>query len=338
MTASNSLWRRLERLSGQAGVIIEWQALLGPCFDRFARYLRPTDREATAILCANRCARGCSRRIVKHGKRDIAAVCPEGAHSIPLMLGDCIIHEIDTGKLLDELGEAIGIDVQRQPLSGIPTTFRLGTLFLAPGRRVPVIISFGGDPAIVARVAASLLLSEDDTPFVLFGLTQRACLPETVAQLRRRGAVFVALDEYLDGTDAGFVPRFPLRDVFPATPEGSIPIEAIEGTTVIARVSDGRDFRWLVNGADKGIFYRQEKAIKAKILNILYDQIGIGWVPHKTFLQAAGWTRGEYFGSSTEPGRMQKQLTEIRKFLGVDILFRKREGVRFAEGVVKSRE
>lgn len=337
MTASNSLWRRLERLSGQAGVMIEWQTLLGPCFDRFARYLRPTDREATAILCADKCARGCSRRIVKHGKRDIAAVCPEGAHSIPLAPGDCIIQEIDTGKLLDELAEAIGINVQRQLLPGILMVFRLGTLFLAPGRPVPIIISLSGDPDIVAKAAASLLLSED-TPFVLFGLTQRACLPDTATQLRRRGAAFVALDDYLDGADAGFAPRFPLRDVIPGAPEASIPIEAIEGATVVARVADGRDFRWLVNGADKGIFYRQEKAIKAKILNILYDQIGIGWVPHKTFLQAAGWTRGEYFGSSTEPGRMQKQLTEIRKFLGVDILFRKREGVRFAEGVVKSRE
>lgn len=337
MTASNSLWRRLERLSGQAGVMIEWQALLGPCFDRFARYLRPTDREATAILCADKCTRGCSRRIVKHGKRDIAAVCPEGAHSIPLAPGDCIIQEIDTGKLLDELAEAIGINAQRQPLPGIPMAFRLGTLFLAPGRPVPVVISLSGDPDIVARAAASLLLSED-TPFVLFGLTQRACLPDTATQLRRRGAAFVALDEYLDGADAGFVPRFPLLDVISGKTESSTLPEAIEGTTVIARVSDGRDFRWLVNGADKGIFYRQEKAIKAKILNILYDQIGIGWVPHKTFLQAAGWTRGEYFGSSTEPGRMQKQLTEIRKFLGVEILFRKREGVRFAEGVVKSRK
>ena len=337
MTASNSLWRRLEHLSGQAGVMSEWQTLLGPCYDCFARYLRPTDREATAILCADQCAQGCSRRIVKHGKRDIAAVCPEGAHSIPLTPGDCIIHEIDTGKLLDELGEAVGIDVQRERLPGIPTTYRLGTLFLAPGRHVPVIISLSGDPDIVAKAGASLLLSED-TPFVLFGLTQRACLPETVAKLRRRGAVFVALDDYLDEVDAGFVPCFALRDVFPGTPEGSIPIEAIEGATVVARASDGRDFRWLVNGADKGVFYKQEKAIKAKILNILYDQIGIGWVPHKTFLQAAGWTRREYFGSSTEPGRMQKQLTEIRKFLGVDILFRKREGVRFAEGVVKSRE
>jgi len=337
MTASNSLWRRLERLSGQAGVTIEWQTLLGPCFDRFARYLRPTDREATAILCADKCARGCSRRIVRHGKRDITAVCPEGAHSIPLAPGDCIIHEIDTGKLLDELAEAIGIDVQREPLPGIPMTFRLGTLFLAPGRRVPIIISFSGDPDIVARAAASLLLSED-TPFILFGLTQRACLPDTATQLGRRGAAFVALEGYLDGSDGGFVPRFPLRDVIPGASEASTPPEVVEGATVIARVSDGREYRWMVNGADKGVFYKQEKAIKAKILNILYDQIGIGWVPHKTFQQAAGWTRGEYFGSSTEPGRMQKQLTEIRKFLGVDILFRKREGVRFTEGVVKSRE
>ncbi len=337
MTTSNSLWRRLERSSGQAGVMFEWRTLLGPCLDRFARYLRPTDREATVILCADKCTRGCSRRIVRHGKRDIIAVCPEGASSISLAPGDCIIHEIDTSKLLGDLGQVLGVEVQQESLTDFPMTFRLGTLFLAPACRVPLIASLSGAPDIVAKAAASLLLSED-TPFILLGLTQRVCPPATVAQLRRRGAAFVALDGYLECSGTGFLPCFPLREVIPGKTEASTLPEVVEGATVVARISDGRDFRWLVNGADKGIFYRQEKAIKAKILNILYDQIGIGWVPHKTFQQAAGWTRGEYFGSSTEPGRMQKQLTEIRKFLGVDILFRKREGVRFAEGVVKSRE
>lgn len=123
----------------------------------------------------------------------------------------------------------------------------------------------------------------------------------------------------------------------------SEPTEQRSEATGKGKVTIGIDRRddgvhWLVNGEDKGVFYTKEGAIKAKILNILYEQIGLGWVPHKTIWQAVAWSEADYFGPSTEPGRMQKQLTETRKFLGVKVEFSKRHGVRFAEGVVKSRE
>ncbi|HOZ49069.1 MAG TPA: hypothetical protein PLO37_06745 [Candidatus Hydrogenedentes bacterium] len=334
MKTSSSLWRRLERLAGHAAVMVEWRMLLGPCFEHFERYLRPTEREATQILCAGQCTRGCSRRIVRHGPRDIVALCPEDECSIDLEPEDCVIHEIDAARLLVDMGRGLGIEAQPEPLAGFPAVYRLGASYLPPSCRIPIIVSLNGDPETFAKAAAHLVLF-DDAPFLLVGLTRRVCPPGTEAVLRRQSAIFVSLDGYLDCTGAGFVPRFPLRDFFCAEQDsaGTIP----EGATVIERVEHGHEVRWLVNGVDRGAFSTRATTIKARILNILYDQAGLGWVPHRTFLQAVGWSHEEYFGSSTEPGRMQKQLTEIRKFLGVAVGFSKLNGVRFAEEVVKSR-
>jgi hypothetical protein len=232
------------------------------------------------------------------------------------------------------MGRALGIDTQTEPLAGFQAIYRLGALYLPPSCRIPIVVSINGNPESFANAAAHLVLF-DDARFLFLGLTQRICPPGTEAILRRRGAVFVALDGYIEFTDTGFVPRFPLRDLFRAEPDDA---EAIpEDATVIERVEHGHEVRWLVNGEDRGAFYKRPETLKAKILNILHDQTGLGWIPHKTFLHATGWSHEEYFGSSTEPGRMQKQLTEIRKFLSVEIRFSKQHGVRFAEGVVKSR-
>lgn len=334
MKTSNSLWRRLERLAGHAAVMVEWRALLGPCFEHFQGYLRPTEREATQILCAGQCARGCSRRIVRHGPRDIVAVCPEDECSIDLEPEDCVIHEINAARLLVDMGCALGVEAQPEPLAGFPAVYRLGASYLPPSRRIPILISLNGDPETFAKAAAHLVLF-DDAPFLLAGLTRRVCPPGTEAVLRRQSAVFVALDGYLDCTGAGFMPRFPLRDFFCAEQNsaGVVP----EGATVIERVEHGHEVRWLVNGVDRGAFYTRPETIKARIINILYDQLGNGWIPHSTFQQCTGWTKGAYFGLSTETGRMQKQLRGIRRFLGVEVVFSKRDGVRIADGVVKSR-
>lgn len=334
MKTSNSLWQRLERLSGHAAVMGEWRVLLGPCFEQFEPYLRPTDREATQILCAERCAPGCSRRIVRHGPHDIVAVCPEDGDSVDLEPRDCIIHELNAFRLLEDMGRALGIDTQTEPLAGFQAIYRLGALYLPPSCRTPIVVSINGDPESFAKAAVHLALF-DEARFLFLGLTQRICPPGTEAILRRRGGVFLALDGFIELTGAGFIPRFPLRDLFLAEPDNAEGIT--EGATAIERVEHAHEVRWLVNGDDRGVFYMRPQSLKAKILNILHDQNGLGWIPHKTFLHATGWSHEEYFGSRTEPGRMQKQLTEIRKFLGVEIRFSKQHGVRFAEGVVKSR-
>jgi len=110
-----------------------------------------------------------------------------------------------------------------------------------------------------------------------------------------------------------------------------------EGRFVIERKEVGDEVHWFVNGEDKGRFYSRTETHSSKIIEILFDQIGYGWVRHKTFMGACAWKEDEYFPASGDPGRMQRQLTNIRKFLGVNVEFRRKKGVRFAENVVKSK-
>lgn len=95
------------------------------------------------------------------------------------------------------------------------------------------------------------------------------------------------------------------------------------------RLEDG--VHWMVNGVDKGIFSVRAHSIRAKIIDILYDQIGYDWVRHKTFINACGWTVQHYTGGCV----LQKHLTDIRAFLGVEIFFDKSRGVKFADNVVR---
>jgi hypothetical protein len=95
-------------------------------------------------------------------------------------------------------------------------------------------------------------------------------------------------------------------------------------------------WHWFIDTIDKGVITKRDGSIICKISKILYDQIGCDWTPHKTFYQAIGWSEEEYFGVGNEPGRMQKQLSKLRNFLGVEIYFRKERGVSFPKNIVKS--
>ena len=110
------------------------------------------------------------------------------------------------------------------------------------------------------------------------------------------------------------------------------------GKFVIARKEINEEVHWIVNGTDNGKYYVRPDVKKAKIIEVLFNQIGLGWVPHKTFMNTCAWNNDEYFPSLGNPGCMQRQLTDIRNFLKVQIEFSRDKGVRFAENVVKSRE
>lgn len=114
-------------------------------------------------------------------------------------------------------------------------------------------------------------------------------------------------------------------------------VDIITDQIIIERKKIDEKIHWIVNGVDKGPVYVRSDTICAKITEILYDQIGHGWVLHKTFMYACAWKKDEYFPASGDPGRMQRQLNNIRKKLGVAIDFRKEKGVRFPENIVKSK-
>jgi hypothetical protein len=100
---------------------------------------------------------------------------------------------------------------------------------------------------------------------------------------------------------------------------------------------DGESEKWYVDGKLKKVYGPKKKhSIQSKILNILYDQIGNGWIPHQTFINATGCTEEQYWGiKNLKPGYMQQHLRHIRKHLQVKILFNNEQGVMFSEEVVK---
>jgi len=95
--------------------------------------------------------------------------------------------------------------------------------------------------------------------------------------------------------------------------------------------------KWYVDGKLKKSYGPKKKnCMQSKILNILYDQIGNGWIPHQTFMNAIGWSNEEYWGvKDLKPGCMQQQLRHIRRHLKLRVLFNAEYGVMFSGEVVK---
>ncbi|MDD5728835.1 MAG: hypothetical protein PHV59_09745 [Victivallales bacterium] len=123
-------------------------------------------------------------------------------------------------------------------------------------------------------------------------------------------------------------------------PETNYPVQHVFpfARHFIRKETDGANDYWYVDEKLIGQIYKQRNSRKAKILNLLYDGIGNGWLPHQTFINITGWTKEEYFGKDGyNPGRMQRQLNILRKKLGLKIVFNLGRGVRFQEEVVKSR-
>ena len=121
-------------------------------------------------------------------------------------------------------------------------------------------------------------------------------------------------------------PTYPVQHVFPFAKRH------------IYKETDGENDFWYVDGENIGQIYKRRNSRKAKIINLLYNEIGNGWIPHQTFLNMTGWTEEEYFGKDGyDPGRMQRQLNVLRKEMGLRITTNLENGVKFPEEVVKSR-
>jgi hypothetical protein len=106
-----------------------------------------------------------------------------------------------------------------------------------------------------------------------------------------------------------------------------------EDHVVVDLVQQDDGWHWFVSGRDTGRVATNESRLIYKISRILFDQIGHGWVPHRTFYLKLGWTEEEYF----DQDRMQKHLTILRKRLGLEVEFDKQHGVKFSANIVKAK-
>ena len=336
MKKSLSLWRTLDRLSGLSTTLPQWRTVLGGYFQAFMPYLRVTSRKALGIPCPTECDAACRRRVVEHGQDDIAGVCPEGNRSIPLSRQDIVIYELHVRKICDRLADVLHVEPGLEEIPGFPMAWRLGVFAATPANRIPVFLSLHNDPSDMHNLTVQILL-ESSHPILLLGMTRAVCSPRTGSLLRPRNSRFLALEELVEfNEDMTASLMLKLKACIPGFPGDSetYPPDAI----VIDRVACEDGVHWVVNGEDKGVLFKRRESIRARIIEILFEQIGIGWIPHETFQHACAWSPQRYFANSNNPSIIQKHLTEIRNFLNVEILFRKDHGVRFAEKVVKSRK
>lgn len=165
---------------------------------------------------------------------------------------------------------------------------------------------------------------------IQFWLKDRRLFKQLYAELSRR-----FLNESIcdDGNVGGIPVSTRSADVAPVS-KLAVKVETCEKTTIERRVSAGK-VHWIVGGVDKGVLYTRSNSKRAFILDTLYEGIGRGWIPHALFIKHLQWTEKAYFGTSSEGGRMQKQLCGLRQALGLRIECIKEEGVRFPEYVVR---
>lgn len=336
------LWKCIERLPGLSAPGPGWCALLGEDLYLITQYLRPTDRLAQTIPCAQACTPGCRRRVVCHGPDDCVAICPEGESKYAVAHTDLIIQKLDVPAFGERLGKMLGLSGHVDPVQGLHHTWLLGHYLSRSGTAYPVYLMIQQDPALAQMAVMQLCLCHD-APFALLVPTTSALNDLARRAIESCQSAWIALDKTIywsvEGkmhTDLNLANIFVRGSGDRSSPAEAAPPPPSEGQVVIERREMADGIHWFVDGTNKGVFYKRRNSIRANIIEILFNQISNGYVPHKTFINVCGWTEGHYFGKGSDVKVIQKHLTDIRNFLGLEVQFRIESGVRFGDNIVKS--
>ena len=345
-------WRTLEFIPGLSAVEAYWKFRFGTDYKFGKRFLRPNGKTAVSHPCMFPNVCGCDHDVVVHGLDDIVAVCNCGreCNTFTLQQPDIVIYELNRPLLDSALASTLMLSKESDSETDIHRTTRIGNISQNSGLRFPVYLTTQLEKQDFANVVDGLL-SRNDTPFILVAPNRELCTSKTEKRLTDRKSSFIPLSENVVIADNQLFKLLrPLKDILlqfvklnfqstdllpPKDEQSSINKEFPEELNVLERKVFGEEVHWIVNGVDKGRFFLRKNVIKAKIIEILYDQIGRGWISHRTFMNSCAWKKHEYFRSMGNPGCMQRQLTHIRKFLGIQIEFKQNKGVRFKENIVK---
>jgi hypothetical protein len=336
------LWECVERQPGLAAIQFDWQQLLGNDYARIERYLNPTNRKATTIPCRVGCTPWCRRRVVQHSSDHCVAICDEGDPKYVVDAEDLISHELNMDTVCRDLCGALKVEPAVAKISGLHQTWQCGFLKSRQGIRHPVFLSIQMEEHHLVEVALRLC-AVNRTPQVLLLPTTRRMSEPARQVLESNQTAWLPLDRTVGwSADGRMMADVNLAELLaPAGQPDTVasaeppPVETDDSITIERRALDD-GVHWIVGGVDKGRLYTRSDAKKARILDTLYELIGRGWIPHATFIALTTWPADTYFGSSSETGRMQKQLNYLRGKLGVRIEFKKDQGVRFAENIIQS--
>ena len=169
-------WSKLGLAAGWSGTLPSLREYFGEAWPSMNSYFLPTQPLALSIDCPRPGGPGCPRQIVEHGFNDLVAVCGNSPHEcepLPVLRKDIIIHTLQIGPLLADLGLLLNIQ-GAAPEKIPPLTWNLG-FYAAPGRAArPVFLCLESEAsawrlAIMTLLAQQELLTPDEKSAVLAG-------------------------------------------------------------------------------------------------------------------------------------------------------------------------
>lgn len=316
-------------------------------FDAFKEnYLISTQRVSDKVICTSYCNGHCPRKIIRETDGRIKAVCPRYINKYFYVNdeNELVIYRLKIKVLHQSIVNALGCRLKFGMFSADNLIWRLGDFLHNSTESIPVFLSFNKNETQLGEVVKEITFTHDGR-FLLLTVIRSDLDFETEKSLNKRGGMLLALNEIMEFDYQGQLQSSSsteclFSDCHQENKMASqVPVQEVFEFTHrrIHKGTDDESEQWYVDGKLKKVYTRKKmQSMQVKILNILYDQIGNGWIPHKSFINITGWTEDKYLGAEdSKPGYMQQQLRHIRRHLGVRILFDREYGVKFAEDIVK---
>jgi hypothetical protein len=194
------LWQAIEVLPGLAAVDAEWKDLLGADYGLAQPFLRPSRELATSYP---RLDGGLPYDLVVHGDDDFVGVCRDSGQSVTLLKEQLIVYELDRRLLTQRIATALEIDGTGANEAWEGRVVRLGRIVMADSRYDCFLVVPTESADIDA--AASRLVAERRTPFILFCPTLRWVRSSSETRVRQQGSLLVPLAEVVASERPGIL-------------------------------------------------------------------------------------------------------------------------------------
>lgn len=208
------LWDALEDRPRLRGVRRELQDSLRSEFEVAAGFLRPTGEEAKRYPCPTPSGIGCPRWVIPEVDGSFRAVCgsaPKECETVHLSRDAVQILGFDGERFVRCLQRLLGVSAVSSKLDADGDIIRLGSISVASGRRLPVILLMGhssqATEALTARIERTYRQGG-----VLLTPTERLIDPETEGRLIGEGFTWLVLADLLSADSTKLIATQKLAD------------------------------------------------------------------------------------------------------------------------------
>lgn len=197
MIKTMGFWKLFESHSKETSVMEAWRMAAGDDFSCLRAFLKPTDKPAFRYPTPK--PYGPSLAIIHHKDGSIVAVDQEEYDvRIPLEPEDIVTYKFSVENARRMLCEALGLQS-----AGSYDIQRLGRIEIAPGDQRSVFLLLYGGHGRLENTVKQLLLDEAE-PFIILTPTNRYWEESLLETAKRRGTIFVALQDVMEISDEGF--------------------------------------------------------------------------------------------------------------------------------------